>query len=311
MQGKQHSKDISIVEHPIFSVIIPHHNIPQLLQRCLDSIPDTPDVQVIVVDDNSSEQKVDFEHFPGQGRTHTTCIFDKEGGGAGHARNIGLRHAVGKWLVFADADDFFTADAFSIIGRHKDDLHNVILFKADSVDSDTCSPSDRHLTLNEAVDAALDGSMNIKQAILHRPVPWCKMFRRDYIQEHNIQFDETLASNDVMFVAKATCWAKEETLAVATDVLYTVTTRANSLMDNWKKDPENFLCRLEVQIRYNRFVKPYPFLRKEPVICILNKSRQFGIQTFFRAFALVLRKRALFSGFDTFMKLVNKHTLNI
>ena len=91
----------------IFSVIIPHHEIPALLQRCLDSIPDVPEVQVIVVDDNSSEQKVDFEQFPGLGRKYTQCIFDKEGGGAGHARNIGMKHADGKWLVFADADDFF------------------------------------------------------------------------------------------------------------------------------------------------------------------------------------------------------------
>ena len=82
----------------IFSIIIPHHEIPMLLQRCLDSIPDVPEVQVIVVDDNSSEQKVDFGQFPGLNRKYTLCIFDKEGGGAGHARNIGLRHADGKWL---------------------------------------------------------------------------------------------------------------------------------------------------------------------------------------------------------------------
>ena len=95
---------------PIFSVIIPHYNIPKLLQRCLDSIPDIPDIQVIVVDDNSSVEKVDFDNFPGKGRKYTTAIFDKAGGGAGHARNIGLKHAEGKWLVFADSDDFFVID---------------------------------------------------------------------------------------------------------------------------------------------------------------------------------------------------------
>ena len=84
-----------------FSVVIPHHNIPLLLQRCLDSIPDTPDIQVIVVDDNSSDSVVDFSKFPGKDRKHTTVILDKAGGGAGHARNVGLEHAIGKWLVFA------------------------------------------------------------------------------------------------------------------------------------------------------------------------------------------------------------------
>ena len=306
----QKGKVMNINEHT-FSVIIPHHNIPELLQRCLNSIPDVPEVQVIVVDDNSSEEKVDFNSFPGLERKHTQCIFDKEGGGAGHARDIGLKHADGKWLVFADADDFFTPDAFSILDSHQDDVHDIILFKADSVNSDDYTPSNRHLTLNEAIDAAISGSMPIKKAILFRPVPWCKMFRRDYIQKHNIQFDETMASNDQMFVAKATCWAKDDAVAVATDVLYTVTTRTNSLMDNWGKDPNNYLCRLEVQIRYNKFVKPYPFLKKEPIIIILANSLHYDLRTFFKAFALVLRKNALFSGFGTFLKIVNNHTLKI
>lgn len=46
-----------------FSIIIPHKNTPDLLQRCLDSIPVCDDVQVIVVDDNNDTDKVDFGHF--------------------------------------------------------------------------------------------------------------------------------------------------------------------------------------------------------------------------------------------------------
>ena len=48
-----------------YSVIIPHKNTPELLQRCLASIPKRVDIQVIVVDDNSDLDKVDFYHFPG------------------------------------------------------------------------------------------------------------------------------------------------------------------------------------------------------------------------------------------------------
>ena len=46
-----------------YSIVIPHKNTPDLLQYCLDSIPVRDDVQVIVVDDNSDADKVDFEHF--------------------------------------------------------------------------------------------------------------------------------------------------------------------------------------------------------------------------------------------------------
>lgn len=37
-----------------YSIIIPHKNIPHLLVRCLDSIPQKDDVQIIVIDDNSN-----------------------------------------------------------------------------------------------------------------------------------------------------------------------------------------------------------------------------------------------------------------
>lgn len=47
----------------LYSIIIPHKDIPCLLQRCLDSIPPRDDVQIIVADDDSSPDVVDFAHF--------------------------------------------------------------------------------------------------------------------------------------------------------------------------------------------------------------------------------------------------------
>ena len=51
---------------------------------------------------------------------NTEVLFTKEGKGAGYARNIGLSHARGKWIIFADADDFFTADCFTILNEYMD-----------------------------------------------------------------------------------------------------------------------------------------------------------------------------------------------
>ena len=82
-----------------YSIIIPHKNIPQLLQRCLDSIPFRGDVQVIVVDDNSDSSIVNFENFPGIKRPNIEVYLTKEGRGAGYARNVGLQHVKGKWIL--------------------------------------------------------------------------------------------------------------------------------------------------------------------------------------------------------------------
>ena len=293
----------------IFSIIIPHHEIPALLQRCLDSIPDVPEVQVIVVDDNSSEQKVDFEHFPGLERKNTLCILDKKGGGAGHARNIGLRNADGRWIVFADADDFFTKDAFQILDKHKDDPHDILLFKSNSVNSEDLSPSDRYADLNKAIDNALAGKIDNKTALLSRPGPVCKMFRRSFVQQKDIWFDEIIASNDRMFVTKAICWAQDDAVIVLDETLYTVTTRKGSLVDVRMTNPDNFLCRLDVSIRCNKFLKDYPQFKEEPIIIWLARSRKLGTKTFFRALSLIIRKGALFSGFGTLMTNAKNHII--
>ena len=49
---------------PLFSIIIPHKDIPDLLMRCLSSIPVSEDIQVIVVDDNSADADTYLDKYP-------------------------------------------------------------------------------------------------------------------------------------------------------------------------------------------------------------------------------------------------------
>ena len=90
--------------NPTYSIIIPHHNSPSLLQRLLNSIPERNDLEVIVVDDNSDEEK---RAYSSRSDVKILYIDKLQTRGAGKARNEGLAVAQGKWLLFADADDFY------------------------------------------------------------------------------------------------------------------------------------------------------------------------------------------------------------
>ena len=96
----------------LFSIRIPHYDIPDLLMRCLKSIPVSKEIQVIVVDDNSPHADTYLERYPELSRPYLEFIRTTKGGGAGYARNVGLDHAKGQWLLFADADDFFVEDIY-------------------------------------------------------------------------------------------------------------------------------------------------------------------------------------------------------
>ena len=51
-----------MLNKPLYSIIIPHYNLPKLLRRCLQSIPEREDVQVIVVDDSAQPHTVAVFH---------------------------------------------------------------------------------------------------------------------------------------------------------------------------------------------------------------------------------------------------------
>lgn len=114
-----------------YSIIIPHKNSTVLLERCLKSIPCRKDVQVIVVDDNSENQE-ELNAVVG-GFSQVELILT-QGGGAGHARNEGLKYIRGKWVLFADADDFYNKNAFSILDNYINSDNDVIYFFANSLD---------------------------------------------------------------------------------------------------------------------------------------------------------------------------------
>ena len=137
----------------IYTIIIPHKNSPKLLQRCLNSIPRRDDLHIIVVDDNSDPNKVDFECFPGYDRDDVEIIFTKEGKGAGRARNVGLDHVIDtKWIIFSDADDLFYETFPSILENYKDSNYDVIYFLAKPVDSDTLGPTKRIARANKYIE---------------------------------------------------------------------------------------------------------------------------------------------------------------
>ncbi len=290
------------------SIIIPHKNSPDLLRRCIDSLPMNDDVQIIIVDDNSDMRIVDFSKFPGMERKNVTCVFDKEGGGAGHARNIGIDIADGKWILFVDADDFLVEQCHDIVCDDFDSDAQIIMYKFLSVSSDTLLPNERYDSVNRMIDEVVTGCLTAKEAVLRKQGPVNKLIKRDYILDNNIRFDNIIASEDVMFMVKAVCLSIK--VEVRDKNLYVVTTRNGSLSDKSLTDPKYFLCRFDVYIRRNKFLKAYPEFTKRPIIIQIIRAHRLGFSTMWNALCMAIRQKALFSGFSTIFKKIFKKAPN-
>lgn len=211
-----------------YSIIIPHHNTPKLLSRLLNSIPRREDLEVIIVDDNSDGAIVDFDHFPGMGRPNVQIIFDKAGRYGGYARNLGLSVASGEKILFADSDDFFNYCINDILDDYADNCDDVVYFKANSIDCDNYTNSNRSLLLNEYIDLFRNNRIQSELLLRYKfGEPWCKLIKRDLIVANKICFEERSIHNDTAFSYKIGYYA--QSIEVDSRALYCVTSRANSV----------------------------------------------------------------------------------
>lgn len=89
------------------SVVVPIYNVETLLRRALDSIlsQTCKDWEAILVDDGSTDTsgRIAEEYTESDSRFQ---VIHKANGGQSEARNVGLQHARGEFLLFLDADDF-------------------------------------------------------------------------------------------------------------------------------------------------------------------------------------------------------------
>lgn len=243
-----------------YSIIIPHKNTPELLQKCLDSIPERDDVEVIVIDDNSDEHIVDFDHFPGLNRKNTKIIFDKSGKGAGHARNLGLNEVKDtKWLIFSDSDDYFTDYLGNAMDKYQNDDSDEVYFKRHSVYVGTNKPATRHQKANTRVDEAIaSGDVSIIQYKDLAPV--CKFVSYRLVKENNIRFESIRYSNDAMFFLQVGC--KVNKLTIDPNPIYVVTEREGSLMKTFSN--EAVQCRYYASTRVIALLKKYGVEKYHP-----------------------------------------------
>jgi len=279
-----------------YSVIIPHKNTPILLQRCLHSIPRREDIQIIIIDDNSEPEKVDFEQFPGLNDPSVEVIFTKEGKGAGYARNVGLAKAVGKWLLFADADDFFNYCINDIFDEYMNSSADIVYFKHNSVDSNTYITTYRGTGNNDRVNKWLYSIVKDDLLLRYRHlVVWSKLYRKEMIDKNNILFDEISISNDTTFAYLSGFYA----ISISADprALYCSTIRQGSIRQK-KRNVENRFDQFYVSCKRYWFFKKHniPIHEKIPLVSFLVKFYLAGGSYFYNARSML--KKFEFSLFE-------------
>lgn len=257
------------------SIIVPHYNIPTLLYRLLLSIPDREDIEVIVVDDCSTESLENVKQYIGK-RRNIRLYEAVQNFGAGKCRNYGLGKAKGRWIMFADADDYFLDGFYDEVSAHFSETADIVFFTATSEEIVTKTMGSRHVLFNDTIREWTNNQTNKKAELNIRyktNAPWCKLIKRDLIVNNHIYFDNVRVSNDEMFSTKTAFYAS--IISTCLNPIYCVTSRPGSLTDIMSK--ENFMIRLKVFIRKYHFLKSHLTSRDFKLLDLSAQEKVFSM----------------------------------
>lgn len=214
-----------------YSIIIPHHNSQDSLIRCINSIPDKESVQIIVVDDCSNREKVDFNYIKLAAKREFELYRLESNQGAGAARNEGLKHTKGEWILFSDADDYFVEGIMSVleeaIQNHDNDI---IYFNLDEKNNRSLQ-GERYKSFIDAYNGTTKSQEDVKYRTWS---PWAKLFRKDFIDKSHLYFEPRKKGNDCFFVLNAA--AKANVISVVNKPLYHLSYSPKSLSHTHNTD---------------------------------------------------------------------------
>lgn len=231
-----------------YTFIIPHKNHPQLLQRCVNSIPRREDVQIIVVDDDSSSDMVDWNSFCFDDERCIELHLTKGCKSAGAVRNEGMKYARGRWMLFADCDDYYTDGFMDILDTYKDSDYEALFYDVECVDGTSGEPSLYYHGHQDLV-ARYEHDKSLLEHIRYVMTPWTKMVSRSFVERYQIQFEDVILGNDIWFSYQVGFLAKK--VEVIPHRLYVYTINSDSITNH--RTVEKDVMQIETFVKRDAF----------------------------------------------------------
>lgn len=182
----------------MYSFIVPIYKAEAYIKPCVESIiaQTISDWELILVDDGSPDESGSIcDKFADE--YESIKVVHQENSGVSVARNNGLQHAKGDWIIFVDADDWVEANLCEQLNSCCKQNTDIMFFTYQEesqnkiVDFSKKYQGDKICTYYNKAD--ID---RMQKAILHKHLcnytsvgaPWAKAFRRSLIEEHELQF---------------------------------------------------------------------------------------------------------------------------
>jgi glycosyltransferase involved in cell wall biosynthesis len=212
------------------SFLIPVYNAEQLLPDTLESILQQDDghIEIVCVNDGSTDGSgAVLSDYASRHRCITVAAQPNQGITA--ARDTALAKACGDWICFVDDDDIVARDAVQVFHRTASSEADIVYYNYDKFTGDAPNQGagqDRAAMKSDAITWYEGAALKKLQSdcinrfasntplVAHKvlPTPWAKLYRREFLARHGLQFrPEVRHEEDVVFNFEALgCCTKAE-----------------------------------------------------------------------------------------------------
>ena len=220
------------------SIIVPVYNVEKYLPQCLDSIlgQTLRNIEIICVDDGSTDNSPDIlQRYAA--KDQRMKIISVAHQGAALCRNLGLKQAQGDYLSVLDSDDFFDKrlleEAYNQCRQDQADIcvYDVWYYDNASGQLDPVPwafqrdklPAKRPFSFHDNPDYIFNFTNNWA---------WNKMFRRRFVEDNGLHFQNVAHTNDTYFTCMAMVLAKAITVLDRKYVYYRTNAAASLTSHN-------------------------------------------------------------------------------
>ena len=213
------------------SVIIPVYNCAAYLSRCLTSILNNSyqKLQVICVDDGSTDTSLSVMNCFAQEDSRVTVIH-QENKGVSAARNAALKHAIGSYVAFVDADDWIHERYFELLCTYLEK------YNADVVVCDWKRVGEiediqgNSFTNHQEISHQWLRTGGIRSKFINKYI-WGRLFRKDIIEKHEFPTELSFCEDRAFNIAVLGNIANAKILYIQQQLYFYVVSRPDSAVN--------------------------------------------------------------------------------
>lgn len=220
------------------SIIVPFYNAEKYLNRCIESIlrQSVRSFELLLVNDCSTDSGPGICRAYEKRDERIRCIEMAKNSGVSGARNKGMEYARSDYIVFIDSDDWI-----------EERFLELLLREAEETDADLicCSHINKtgqgedifHTCEEEGLITSREAILGLFRNRYVQPAVWGKLFKRDIICRHSLQFDSDITmSEDIKFVFEYLSFCSNCCL-IAAPLYWYVVDNPESAMNSGKVQP--------------------------------------------------------------------------